>query len=243
MLKSQDAIYKLGKFSAFIVDRVAKAQDGLPTKDVGKRIMNLLFEEGGDEPPRPTIDLKARYWFDNFYYYLEIIHSFERLYQAYGYLQKYPGLRYYSFYRINELNWIRYNIEFFFQQNYIMHQHTSKWIDFLLTRARHKPDKEVIETHLMELRKAVDKAFKGINRIRGQHVHQFTYEEKDFVRAETAMFLTSVLKIKNLAVVTNITLAQIAKEWRKTFQDNILSMIKSYDVILGVLAKIIKELE
>lgn len=241
-MKSQKAIYNLGKFTDFIVDKVAKAQDGLPKKDVGKRILNLLFEEG-DEPPRPTVDPKARYWFDNFYYYQEIICSFERLYQAYGYLQKYPKLRYYSFYSINELNWIRYHIEFFFQQNYIMHQHTLKWIDYLLTRARHKPDKKVIETRLMELKKAVDKAFKSINRIRGQHVHQYTFEEKDFVRAEMAMSLTSLLKEKKFAVVTNIVLAKIATEWRKKFLDNTLSMIKSYDLILGALGKIINDLE
>jgi hypothetical protein len=92
VLKSLEASYGLGKFSDFILPKVKKAQDGLPTQDVGKRLENLLFEEG-DVPPSTTIDPKARYWFDNFYFYLEIIHSFRRLYQAYGYLQKYPRLR------------------------------------------------------------------------------------------------------------------------------------------------------
>lgn len=243
MLKSQEAIYNLGKFSDFILPKVKKAQDGLPTQDVGKRLENLLFKEG-DVPPRPTIEPKAQYWFDNFHYYLEIIHSFKRLYQAYGYLQKYPRYRYYSFYLINELDWIRYHIEFFFQQNYIMHQRTVRWIRYLSSRAKHEADKKEIETRLLELNKSVDKAFKGINRIRGRHVHVFTFEERAFERAETATYLATLMKsMKGLRAVKNLTLFEIATKWRKTVRDNIQSMFKSYDIILGVLAEVIGELE
>jgi hypothetical protein len=243
VLKSRDEIYKLGKFSELFLDKLAKSMKGIPDKDVGQRIRNLLFGEG-EEPPRPTVDPKTRYLYDNFYYYSEIIHSFERLYQVYCYLQKFPRLRYYNFYHINELTWIRYHIEFFFQQNYIMHQRTVKWIRYLLNRAKHKPDKKATEVRLVKLKNAVDKAFTEINKIRGQHVHEFTFEEKAFERAETATYLASVMKkMKGLVIVKNITLFEIAVAWRKKVQDNIESMIKSYDLILGVLVKIINELE
>ncbi len=243
MLKSRNEIYRLGKFSELFLDKLMKHMNGIPDKDIGKRIMNLLFVEG-DEPPRPTVDPIIRYLYDNFYYYLEIIHCFERLYQVYGYLQKYPRFRYYNFYRINELNWIRYHIEFFFQQNYIMHQRTVKWIRYLLNRAKHKPDKKATEVCLVELKNAVDKAFAEINKIRGRHVHEFTFEEKAFDRAETATYLASVMKKeKGLVAVKNITLIEITMEWRKKVQANILSMINSYDLILSMLVKIINELE
>ncbi|MBE3125825.1 MAG: hypothetical protein IMZ53_15310 [Thermoplasmata archaeon] len=95
----------------------------------------------------------------------------------------------------------------------------------------------------MELKNAVDKGFAEINKIRGQHVHEFTFEERAFDRAETAAHLASVMKEKVLVAVKNLTLFEIAMEWRKKVQANIKSMIESYDLILGVLVKIINELE
>jgi hypothetical protein len=243
VLKSRDEIYKLGKFSELFLDKLTKSMDGLPTKDVGQRISNLLFGEG-EEPPSPPVDPRTRYLFDNFYYYLEIIHCFERLYQAYGYLQKFPRLRYYNFYQINELNWIRYHIEFLFQQNYIMHQRTVRWIRYLLNRAKHMPNKKATELKLVKLKNTVDKGFAQINRVRGRHVHEFTYEERAFERAETAAYFASIMKkMKGLMVVKNLTLFEISVEWRKKAHDNIMSLIKFYDLMLGALVKVINDLE
>ena len=246
MLKSRKEIYKLGKFSETIVDRLAKSMGDLP-KDLGKSIMDLLAGEEEEARPKPTADARTKYLYQNFYYWMEIVHSFERLYQAYCYLQKFPRLCYYNFYHVNELSWIRYHIEFFFQQNYIMNQRTVKWIGYLLDRAKHKPGKKATEVRLVRIRNGVNKGFADINRIRGQHVHGSTFEQRAFERAETAAHLATAMDKRGqkmaLLAVKNLTLFEIARDWREKVHDNIESMFESYDLILGELVEIITELE
>lgn len=242
MLKSQNKIYSLGNLQDLLLDKLRTFTQGIFTRELGERLKKVLFDETVEQYPL-TKDPRIRYWFDNFHFYLEIIHSFERLYQAYGYLQKFPAFRYYNFFRINELTWIRYHIEFFLQENYILHQRTIKWVNFLLIRAKRNPAKKVEEVILVKIRNRIDKAFTGVNKIRGGHVHEFTFEGKGFMRAETEMFLISTLKQKKLGPIKNITLFEISTEWREKIRENVLSLIESYNAILSVLGKIMLRLE
>jgi hypothetical protein len=58
-----------------------------------------------------------------------------------------------------------------------------------------------------------------------------------------ATFLISTLKQKRLGVVKNIALDKIATKWRRKVKKNVLSLIRTYDVILAGLRDIIGELE
>ena len=128
-----------------------------------------------------------------------------------------------------------------------MHQRTLRWISYLLSRAKHRPDKKATEVRLVKLKNAVDKGFANIKGIRGQHVHEHTFEERAFDRAETAAYLASIIKErskkKGLAALENLFLIEITTDWRKKGHDNILFLIYSYNDILGTLVKTINELE
>ena len=122
-----------------------------------------------------------------------------------------------------------------------------KWIGVLLDRAKRRPGKKTTEVHLVKLRNAVNKGLNDIKRLRGQHVHGSTFEQRAFERAETAAYLVSSMKKRRqkmaLLPVKNLTLFEIAKDWREKVHDNIESMFSSYDLILGELVEIINELE
>src|SRR5271169_3899591 len=77
----------------------------------------------GSEP-----SVNERYWLDWFEEFTEIDSSMNRLDQALVYLSHYPGSRTFRFHRLSEANWLRYHIEAYVQETYILFQRLSRFL-------------------------------------------------------------------------------------------------------------------
>jgi hypothetical protein len=68
----------------------------------------------------PVTSANERYWLDWFEEFTEIDSSMNRLDQALAYLSQYPGTGIFRFHRLSEANWLRYHIEAYLQETYIL---------------------------------------------------------------------------------------------------------------------------
>lgn len=151
MLKNQQRIYNLGDLTNLFASKEKDFLKEIPSKEIGKRARTVLF--GGTLTAHSSLNNPmVRYWHANFRYYVDIIKSFERMIQAYGYLIKYPAFKYYNLYRINELAWIKYHSEYFVQENYILLQRAKGWMNHLIKRTKQVPRRKVEEKQLERIR-------------------------------------------------------------------------------------------
>lgn len=77
---------------------------------------------------RPEPSANERYWLDWFEEFTEIDSSVNRLDQALVYLSHYPRSRTFRFHRLSEANWLRYHIEAYLQETYILFQRLSRFL-------------------------------------------------------------------------------------------------------------------
>src|SRR5437588_12633783 len=76
----------------------------------------------------PEQSANERYWGNWLKEFHEIDTSIERLHQALVYLTHYPGGRVFPFQRLSEAEWMRYHIEVYLQEMYIIDQRLSRFL-------------------------------------------------------------------------------------------------------------------
>src|SRR4030067_2829640 len=237
MIGLRKELYGLGNLTDLFVAKYRTTIPEISKAEYAKRLENILFGEGAHHQHSSLRDRKARYWQENFRFYTEVLASHERIFQAYGLLWKFPRYRYYNFFGINELAWIRYHIEFYLQENYILNLRTINWLKYLQLRAKRKSN-QPFENLLTRLLARTDKVFENIDKIRGQHVHMNRFAQKDIISAETATFLISRGGLKKMTPLMNLTLSKISIEWRGIVKKNTQSMVSYFGKLFGSLAKI-----
>jgi hypothetical protein len=116
-------------------------------------------------------------------------------------------------------------------------------MNHLIKRTKQVPRRKVEEKQLERIRDQFAAWSKKINKIRNEHVHEFTFEGKDYGAAEMAMLLISKGKMKELKPIKNLAIFNISDEWKKIFKKNILALINNYDKALGRVKRILLRLE
>jgi len=246
MIKEYNKIYTLGGLYELLMKKLKPIFEQIKIEKTNQSLDDFLFGEKTKmediKKTKAPADTKERYWVDNFYYYVDIANSFERLYISYAFLCKFPKFRYYNLFRINELTWVRYHIEFYLQESYILKQRTIGWLIILRILARRK-SKPNLENKIFHVIKFFDKAFKTFGKIRGAHVHSYRYQPKEFSGIDALNLLISHGKMKELTVMRKIKLAFLILDWKKTIISNNKELIKIYDTLYKFLRKILIELE
>lgn len=241
MIKGYEKIYNLGNLTQLLLEKSKPSFSDIDKKELGQRTKKYLFGEKV-EGRAHSLNSKTKYWIENFRYHSEIMNSFERLYQAYAYLCKYPNYRYYNFYRINEFSWTRYHLEFYLQENYILRERTIKWIKRLEKIARRKPNEE-LKNKIIKIKRISIKAFKRISKIRSLHVHELRFEPKDFEGIDALNLFISKGKLKRLIPLRNFRLAKITLDWREQIIKNNKSLVRFYSILFNSLRKVLIDLE
>jgi len=116
-------------------------------------------------------------------------------------------------------------------------------MNHLIKRTKKVQRRKVEEKQLERIRDQFSAWSKKINKIRNEHVHEFTFEGKDYGAAETAMLLISKGKMKELKPIKNLAIFNISDEWKKTFKENTLALINNYDKALVRVKRILLRLE
>lgn len=241
MIKEKREIYNLGGLGDLFTDKLRAATDCIDEKELVQRMDKFLFGEEIEVPPN-LYEYVNSYWFENFRYYTDIISSFERIFHCHAFLCKFPRFRYYNFYQITQFSWLRYHIEYYLNENYILRERTISWADFLKDKAKRK-SKEDIKKALIKMKKIFNKAFKRMSRVRGSHVHVFRFEPNDFAICDSLDFYVRIGRTKYMKLLRSLRLNEISVEWKRDINQHVKFLIKIYDKAFEYLKEALISLE
>jgi hypothetical protein len=133
--------------------------------------------------PEPSAN--ERYWLDWFEEFTEIDSSMNRLDQALVYLSHFPGSRTFRFHRLSEA-WLRYHIEAYLQETYILFQRLSRFLRRVQKVAIDARDKGGVSS-AKKLKTSLEASFKSVVGIRGRHVHEYRFQDDELRNLDTLL--------------------------------------------------------
>ena len=185
MPKKSDGMWKLINLT---IDRIKP----LILSGIDPHMFDSLFGLGTEsqlsKPPRsPTPP--ERYWLKWFWEMTEIQTSIERLDQALVYLGHYPRAKVFRLHRISEATWIRYHVEMYLQEQYILFNRLSGFLRRVERTAARANNRRGVEI-ATKLRELVSQGFAPVIRSRGAHVHVMRIDDKELRDLDTLVLLT-----------------------------------------------------
>jgi hypothetical protein len=168
----------------------------------------------------PEQSANERYWGKWFRELIEIDTALNRLDQAYIYLSHYPGGRAFPFQRLSEAEWIRYHVETYIQELYVLHHRLKRFLT-KVERAAGAARDDAGVTVAQGLTQNFEKAFSNFVRIRSAHVHEFRFHDEEMSTLDLALlFCRAKAKLPMLRAARRDRYAAALNKWRKLMTDN-----------------------
>lgn len=222
--KSHRAAFEWGEtFSKHILDRVTP----IATSAIDPEMLSPVF---GLEPSKktlspPVLSQSERFWVNWFQAFSEIVSSVERLDQAIAFLSHFPSVRHLRFHSISEADWLRYHIEMYLHEQYILSERLVHFARRLAKLAARRGDQGGI-SEANRLEGFVRIAFAAPVQTRGSHVHRTRLDDEALRNLDTVVLLTKRGKMerKQLGLMRAVRLINYLKalqKWRKGLKDNL----------------------
>jgi hypothetical protein len=202
---------------------------------LGARMMRLWFGEESPEDRTPLRSLTPSEGMlvEIFRDYGEIFHTISRLEMAAQFLKKLQPHR-------ADADVIGYHIEKCLEETYIARERIGAFLKRLQRRARKlKLHQEVLKLEAVE--DVALKAFDGVCRTRGMHVHEGRFEDEDVKRVASLDLLVKSGDMKKLEPLRRIHARVVLIKWRKTANDNIESIKTLVNSVIEVAEPIVFE--
>ena len=177
------------------------------------------FPTPKDIPKKPEPSANERYWINWMYEFVEIDSSLKRLNQALVYLSQPPRSRAMRFHRLSEADWLRYHIEAYFQETYIIHQRLSRFLKRVERSANRGSDDSGVAA-AKKLRSVVEASLDGVVRVRGGHVHEHRFDSDELRDLDLLVLLTTAGKEHKLRGFRNFRYLTALIKWRKQLLHN-----------------------
>lgn len=180
--------------SYWVLFKIAQERMRPLLENLSDRNPDLLNSVFGLPEPNPSHKRQApsvneQYWLDWFYRFSEIDRSLNRLDQTLVYLSHYTDSRALRFHGLSEADWVRYHIEAYFQEMYILSER--------LRRFLREAEKVVIGTRdevglssVTKLKTVLESSFKMVVSTRGKHVHEYRFQSDELRDLDTLVLLT-----------------------------------------------------
>ncbi len=151
-------------------------------RELGKAVLNTIFDTGGATKisKRPT---KKSLFVANkiFRPMSEIMKTIEAIENVSIYIRTFP----YKKYQISSLSYLQYHVENYLNEIYILKNRLISYLNILeKTYSKTELNKEIART-IKPLYPGISTAFRGYVDIRGGHVHELRYSDKDFDKLST----------------------------------------------------------
>jgi len=169
--------------------------------------------------PEPSVN--ERYWGKWFREFQEIDTSVERLQQALVYLTHYPGAKPFRSHRLSEAEWIRYHVEVYVQELYILYQRLGRFLRKVDKVAKGASDDAGLAM-VRALKQAVKDGFSHAVHIRSGHVHEFRLQDEVLSNLDLALLFSrgpSRKKLPMLRAARQARYAAALNKWRKQMRD------------------------
>jgi hypothetical protein len=186
-----------------------------------------------NSPASPEPSASERYWLRWFQDGAEIDSSRRRLDQALAYLSHCPPSRGLRFHGLSEADWLRYHIEVYLQEIYILFErlkHLLRGVEKVAVRGL---DREGLGS-IKKLRKALDGTLSAFVAARGSHVHERRFQDDELKNLDTLVLLTGAGKMRQFRAFRKSQYISVLRKWQKQLLDN-------YKVILVLCTMIFQE--
>lgn len=207
-------------FASHLADEASRRirADGLePTDEVNEAFKNhLLGLEGPTTISRP-LSRDSQYFGKVFYGFLEIETCKERLED----IEIYIGSSPYRNKRLSKIRLLRYHIEGYFHEIYILRERLQAYFKVLGRRFRKDTRHQSILAVTRPLFTVSRNVLEGITNTRSQHVHVSRFEAKDLSRLNTLEFVTTAESmLPELNGFYQFSYRDIRREWKAKLKGN-----------------------
>lgn len=184
-------------------------------------LLNPVFGLPQREPTakRSEPSVNERYWLDCFQEFTEIDSSINRLDQALAYLSHYPASRTFRFHGLSEAGWLRYHIEVYLQETYILSERLNRFL--------RRAEKVAIEAHdetgvssAKRLKGRLAASLKSVVATRSKHVHECRFQDDELKNLDTLVLLTNAGKMRSLRWIRRSQCLTALAKWRKQLRIN-----------------------
>jgi hypothetical protein len=209
MRKGDEALWKL---AILVMHRI----EPLVQSSLGPHILNSV--SGVKRKPklalRPTPS--QEYWLKWFREIVEIHTSISRLGEALTYLGQYPATRVFRFHGISEATWIRYHVEMYLQEEYILFNRLRGFLKRAerVSSKASNPDGAKIAGNLLAW---TSKAFDPVIKTRGTHVHKSRLQDRELRDLDLFILLATHATQKKRAFmrVRHLQAEQTKISWKR----------------------------
>ena len=231
MRKPDDGLWKL---TGLIIDRIMPVL----RSGIDPAMFDSVFglERKREPKPRASLTPRERYWVSWFYEIQEIHTSINRLREALVYLGHYPQAKEFRFHRISQATWIRYHVEMYLQEEYILFNRLRRLLQRLRRTALRAHNQRGADL-AGNLSTWVSQAFGPVVVTRGTHVHVDRFDDKELRDLDTLVLLTARGKGKLRALMP---LRRLREYMTQTFWTDKLS--QSNKTIHEVCARLFDEI-
>lgn len=194
-------------------------------RKVDPDLLNPLFGLPQKIPQhsRPPISNFERYWVGWFRAWSEIYNSYERLGHAVAFLSHFPQIRVFRLHSISEGTWMRYHLEMYIQEEYILFQRLKEFLTKIERLAKRCHDAKGAGI-ASQLRVRVEAAFQNPIILRGQHVHRFRFDDSAISNVDAMVLLTGRIpagrRRKFWKAWREVKYIEAQKKWTSTLRAN-----------------------
>lgn len=172
-----------------------------------------------DTPKIPDPTANERYWIQWTREFSEIHSSIERLNQSLVYLTHFPASRGFRFHGLSEADWLRYHVEVYLQEAYILVARLTRFLRRVEKTAAGSCDRGGV-TSARRMKALVDNVFAGVVKARSGHVHKYRFEDAELRNLDSLVLLTGKGKLRKLRFVRKLKYVSALEKWRKQLRQN-----------------------
>jgi len=167
--------------------------------------------------PEPSPN--ERFWLDWFQEFTEIDSSIRRLNQALVYLSYHPNSRTFRFHGLSEADWLRYHIEAYLQETYILVERLRRFlrkVEKVTIDACDRRGLSLVKTML----EAWKDSFKMLVTTRARHVHEYRFESDELRDLDTLVLVTKNGRLRGLRLMRRVQYFKTLRKWRGQLRKN-----------------------
>ncbi len=176
---------KANKYFELVMDETAAHMtvDNEQSKELGKAVRNLILDTGGPTTISKAVSSREDIFVANkiFRPMSEIIKTIEAIENISVYIKTFP----YRKYQISNLSYLQYHVENYLNEVYILKNRLISYLNILEKSYGKSEIKNEIPKTVKPLYTQISTAFKGYVNVRGSHVHELRFSNKEFDRLST----------------------------------------------------------
>ena len=213
-------------------------------KDLPADLLNPVFglPPSNKGPKRQQLSRNERYWIDWLQEFSEINSSIERLDQCLVYLTHFPAKKSFRFHGLSESDWLRYHIEAYLQETYILYTRLTRFLRMVEKVAIASSDKAGLLS-AKGLKRIVEESFAAIVKTRAGHVHEHRFDATELRNLDTLVLLTKAGRLRKLYVLRQLEYFSALEKWRKQLIANNKEILTGLVLLFPEATKILKRNE